>query len=95
MNSQNPTNLGFFQEVLSYVDEFQLNKLDVALSKKKTPPPKMPFDSHMKKKHSGKQSNKARPLNAWMVGSDDEAFLPSFLGSLNGLFSRGKLASGL
>ena len=51
----------------------------------------MPFDSHIKKKHPGKLK-KNWPLNAYMVGSDDEAFLP-FWGRF-GLFSRGP-ASGL
>ena len=95
VNSQNPTNLGFFQEVLSYVDEFQLNKLDVALSKKK---------HHHQKCHSiliwkkNIPENNLTKLAPWMPGWLVQMMRPSFLpfwGSLNGLFSRGKLASGL
>ena len=90
MNSQNTTNLGFFQEVLSYVDEFQLNKLDLALSNKKHTT-KNAIRFSYQKKTPRKTKNKARPLNAWMVGSK-MSFLPSFWGRF-GLFSRGKLAA--
>ena len=76
--------LRFFQEVLSYVDEFQLNKLDLALSNKKHTT-KNAIRFSYQKKTPRKTKNKARPpecLDGWF---EDE--FPSFLlGSFRPIF---------